>query len=88
LPSGLRILTNPYNRGYSYDQSLSYRYPYAINGQRSSFCVYKKHNYKIEYFARVVSRGDFQIEPVVIQSMKNPEFINVLRQDTRIVIGD
>ncbi|MGH2829526.1 MAG: Ig-like domain-containing protein [Actinomycetota bacterium] len=70
LPSGLRPVTRPYARGLE-DSGVSY--PYAVDGQRVSFCVYKDDKVRVlQYYARVIGTGTFTAEPAVIQSQRAP----------------
>ncbi|MBD3362830.1 hypothetical protein GF362_03865 [Candidatus Dojkabacteria bacterium] len=87
LPAGLKAVSSPYKRGYHYEEMYSYKHPYSIEGQRSSFCVYKNSRYKtIEYYARVVSKGTFKAETPIIQSMDDPTMVNYLDKSQEIVI--
>jgi hypothetical protein len=78
-PSGLR----PVMRPYAWDlQGLpgylsNVTYPYAVVGQRTSFCVYANDPYKrpVVYYARVLGKGAYTAEPAIIQSQRAPESI-------------
>jgi hypothetical protein len=73
LPSGLRAVSRPYRFGLQ-DQNLTY--PYAVEGQRVSFCAFKGGQARpIVYYARVVSAGSYLAEPAVVQSLRAPESI-------------
>jgi hypothetical protein len=77
LPSGLRPVTR-----FRHWDSVGFleSYPYAVVGQRVSFCVNKgmKTFYRpIVYYARVIGRGTYLAEPAIIQSQKAPESINI-----------
>lgn len=74
LPSGLRAVTRPFDRGI---EEANVSYPYAIEGQRVSFCVYKGRQPAIVYYARVTGRGTFTAEPATIQSQDGPERISL-----------
>lgn len=75
LPSGLRAVVRPYDRGI---EEPSITYPYAIEGQRVSFCVYKgARSQRIVYFARVVGRGTYTVEQALIQSQRAPGRVSV-----------
>ena len=83
LPSGLKAVTRPYAWGITDPNAF---YPYLIEGQRVSFCVYKSDRQPvIIYYARVTGRGEFEAEPAIIQSQKAPESINLSASD-RVVI--
>jgi hypothetical protein len=75
LPSGLKAVARPYDWGIT-DTNLAY--PYAIEGQRVSFCVYEGgYQSPLAYYARVIGKGTYTAEPAVIQSQKAPESINL-----------
>jgi hypothetical protein len=81
LPSGLR----PVTRLRNWDLVSFQWYPYAVRGQRVSFCVSKDamaHYLPIVYYARVVNKGTFLAEPAIIQSQKAPESINLTPAQT------
>jgi len=83
LPSGLKPVVSAYSYGVSSD---SYWYPYEINGQKVSFCVYKNNNSKvISYYARVISAGDFKAENALIQSQKAPSIFNLSSEGSVII---
>lgn len=75
LPSGLRPITSIYSFGLD---STKTWYPYEINGQKVSFCVGNGSKEKtINYYARVVSGGDFKAESALIQSLISPSVFNL-----------
>lgn len=72
LPSGLAPLAAGRD-WYTEPAGGSVEYPYEIEGQRVSWCVYttnRSHVYG--YAARVVSPGTYRWEPAVIQSEAAP----------------
>ncbi len=75
LPSGLKPITSVYSLGLD---STNIWYPYEINGQKVSFCLGKgsKDNV-INYYARVVSGGDYRAESALIQSLISPSVYNL-----------
>jgi hypothetical protein len=78
LPSGLRAVT----RTSAWDLLPEVSYPYRIEGQRVSFCVWKDALYRpIVYYARVVSAGEYTAEPAIIQSMQSAESVNLSNPD-------
>jgi alpha-2-macroglobulin len=80
VPSGLRPVTR-----YRRWDTLGAVYPYAVLGQRVSFCVSKEMKLfyqPIVYYARVVSKGTYVAEPAIIQSQKAPESINLSLPET------
>jgi len=75
LPSGLKPVTRPYDWGIT---GTNVAYPYAIEGQRVSFCVYRGDLQRpLVYYARVIGKGTYIAEPAVIQSQKAPESTNL-----------
>jgi hypothetical protein len=74
LPSGLKPVTNIYRYGLS---TTDIWYPYEINGQRVSFCIGKAQVDKpINYYARVISSGEYKAESALIQSLITPSVYN------------
>jgi hypothetical protein len=83
LPSGLKAVTRL--RAWGITES-GVSYPYLVDGQRVSFCVAKlSPDRTIKYYARVTGRGEFEVEPAIIQSQKAPESIN-LSASEKVVI--
>jgi hypothetical protein len=75
LPSGLRPVTRLWEHGLS---SPTVWYPYHVEGQRVSFCVYRGLQVvSIRYYARVIATGTYTAEPVVMQSQRAQESIAV-----------
>jgi hypothetical protein len=72
-PSGLV----PIQRSYSWpdaDIPAYTSWPYAIDGQRVSWCAWRDDPIRdFEYVARVVSPGTYRWEPAIIQSVAAPE---------------
>ena len=82
LPSGLRPVTAGRSRGLFFG-GLS---PYRIEGQRVSFCVFDTPRREDpQYYARVVSTGEYTAEPAVIQSMKSADSINLSALDQVVI---
>lgn len=78
LPSGLRPVTAGRRSGFP----LEGLFPYRVEGQRVSFCVFDTPvREDPKYYARVVSTGEYTAEPAVIQSMKSAESINLSARD-------
>ncbi len=74
LPSGLRPVTDLWAGGVT---DIDVSYPYAVDGQRVSFCAFRQGRQKpIVYYARVIGKGEYTAEPAVIQSQQTPESIN------------
>lgn len=75
LPSGLRPITSVYSFGLD---SANVWYPYEISGQKVSFCIGKGDKNKIiNYYARVVSGGDYHAESALIQSLISSSVYNL-----------
>jgi hypothetical protein len=75
LPSGLKAVSRL--RAWSVTDPNAF-YPYAVEGQRVSFCAYKQDpKPTIIYYARISGRGEFTAEPAIIQSQKAPESIGL-----------
>jgi hypothetical protein len=68
LPAGLRIVNKPYARDIP---TSDIWYPYEITGQKASFCVTKNNTKPVQYYARVVSQGEYKAEPAIIQSLQS-----------------
>jgi hypothetical protein len=85
LPSGLRASTStsdPVQMGPEEGR----RYPYAVVGQRVSFCVYADDGInKAVYYARVLNRGAFAAEPALLQSMLAPASLGVSAGDEVVI---
>jgi len=77
LPSGLKVVTSLFSRTL---ESKDISYPYSVDGQKVSFCVYKDSLKPIRYYARVVSPGQFRAENAIIQSMVSPSIFNLSDQ--------
>ena len=80
LPSALMPVTKFYYQNSSYD--CHYWYPYNQDGQMIKYRIdrdwknsYCGGNY-IKYYARAKNRGEYIAESAIIQSFKNPDFIN------------
>lgn len=87
LPSGLKIVTNPYLRGRSYDYCV--RYPYEVDGQSVKFYVGKSWLNSpqnscggfYKYYARVISPGTYTAEPALIESLRGSDIKNYSASD-------
>lgn len=76
LPSGLRPVARPFERGI--EEPVSY--PYSVEGHRVSWCAYQSMTDRvIVYYARVIGTGTFTVEPATIQSLTGPELITLTR---------
>jgi hypothetical protein len=73
-PSGLRPVSRTLR---PFDGLGEVLYPYIIDGQRVSFCAYRSDTYRpAEYWARVVTKGDYAAEPAIIQSQQSSTSFN------------
>lgn len=79
LPSGLKPVTQPYQRGITFvEEGTEADYPYAVDGQRVSFCVDRGRKGKpLTYFARVSGKGEFDAEPALIQAQRATASLNL-----------
>jgi len=74
LPSGLRLVSAPYQWGQEY--GCEYGHPYEVDGNRLKFRLYEGWGkycgaIYLKYYARVVSTGQYAAEPATIQSFKS-----------------
>jgi alpha-2-macroglobulin len=72
LPSGLKAVTRPSRYAFQPGSSPRYRliYPYLVDGQRVSFCVYKGGPATVSYFVRPSGKGEFIAEPALLQNQR------------------
>lgn len=86
LPSGLRPITKLSSWGISQSDQLEVTYPYETVGQRINFCTYRNSQQNpLVYYARVISKGEYVGEPVLIQSQNALDDLN-LGTETSIII--
>lgn len=93
LPSGLKPITRYYERGLpsgTYCDGIWY--PSIIEDNVVYFNIWKEFsayggcpNKTINYYARVVSKGQFKVNPAAIQSLKNLESINISAEQQVII---
>ena len=76
VPSGLRPVDQE-SSGYRYGTYGVRTYPVEINDQKVTFMIDKYHNQPIYYYARVVSKGTYKAEPVVLQSLRSLESMTI-----------
>jgi len=89
LPSGLKPITRIYERGIRESTICdSIWYPQKIVGNAVYFQIYKGFdnsimcaNRTLNYYARVVTKGIYRANPVMIQSMKDLNSLNVSGED-------
>jgi len=79
LPSGLSPMVKVYPKNIT--QDCHYFRPYNVEGQMVKYKIgrYRRNSFcggYIKYYARVKNRGVYKAEPAVIQSFRNPDFIN------------
>lgn len=86
LPSGMRPVTNLWQRGLAQNYQSCYQkgYPLAVDGNKVYFSAYHARDnkyecgtYVVEYYARTSSKGSFTAAPALIQSLKNYDSLNV-----------
>jgi hypothetical protein len=89
LPSGLKLITQPYYQKLSGGTVCDLIWPPAIvennivyfniwkGFNTSSYCT----NITLNYYARVVSRGSYKSNPALIQSLKDLESLNISSED-------
>lgn len=70
LPSGLRYLERPWSWGERINWSNYTTRATLVDGQRVTFWAGKKGQ-PIQYYARVVTAGEYRIEEAVLQDQKN-----------------
>jgi hypothetical protein len=71
-PSGLRPISRAQDPRQIYEPNQLY--PYIIDGQRVSFCAFRESPpYPAVYWARVVTPGEYAVEPAIMQSQQSPE---------------
>ncbi len=75
VPSGLRPITAQVSP-YAYTEGSDILLPYAIEGQRVSFCVWRDSKQIPTYGVRPVSKGLYLAEPASIQAQAAPESWN------------
>ncbi len=95
LPSGLKSINNLWQRGldYTYTNCSQKGRPLSINGNKIYFSAYQAAScpsYTIEYYARAATKGDFNANPPLIQSLKNYDSLNIgIGQKLKITsVGD
>ncbi len=85
LPSGLKPITDPYsvNKSFNYSCDNYIWYPNRIENNSVYFTTYNYPVYgnscsqpTINYFARVVSKGQFKANPALIQSVRDLDYLN------------
>ena len=81
LPSGLRAVTN-LQRTPIQPEIHYHLYPSDIEDQRITFVIWKNFPRPFFYYARVVSKGNYKAEPVLIQSLKSLGSTNISNENT------
>lgn len=72
LPSGLVVLSQPWQRGFGYERDVGY--PIEEFGQRVTF--FTDGNRAFHYYARVLTPGSFAAEPAILQGQTSRDAIN------------
>jgi hypothetical protein len=81
LPSGLRIVNQPYYSGIYQNLDDYIWYPYEVSGQQAKFCA-NKGSKPIVYYARVIGKGSYVAEQPTIQSLQSPRSFNIGVKET------
>lgn len=89
LPSGLKPITQIYRQGFPRETECNpIWYPSIVENNIVYFDIWKDFNKTqyctnrtLNYYARVVSRGNYQANPAIIQSMKDLESLNLSSKD-------
>lgn len=82
LPSGMKPITDPYTLGLDQGYNCLW-YPQKVVNNKLYFTVPKNFNTysqcepAIQYYARVVTKGDFTANPALIQSVLNQNDLNI-----------
>jgi len=85
LPSGLRPITRVYEKGLLGGSECDpIWYPAKIIDNSIYFNIYKEFdktkncsNRTVNYYARVVSKGSYKVNPAIIQSLKDLNSLNL-----------
>lgn len=80
LPSGLRPVTNLQRMPTQRDTYYYHLYPSSIEDQKVTFVIWKDFPRPFFYYARVVSKGEYKAEPVLIQSLESFESANISKE--------
>ncbi len=93
LPSGLRPITDLWQRGLStsYNQCSQKGYPVSVDGNKVYFSAYQPNScgkYTVEYYARAAAKGTFNVNPPLIQSLKNYDSLNVGQPQTIKILSN
>jgi len=91
LPSGLMPITKYYYGG-NYGSNCHRWYPYHSEGQKVKYIIWKGWNSNncsnyISYLARVKTKGEYKVEPTIIQSLENTDYINYDKTNSIININ-
>ncbi len=89
LPSGLRPITRIYEQRLSYGSECDpVWYPIKIIDNAVYFEIDKDFdrawsckNRTLNYYARVISKGNYQVNPAIIQSLKDLNSLNISSED-------
>ncbi len=93
LPSGLLPVTKYYRAYYGSTYGGCHAwYPYNSEGQKIKFMISKGWNNNkcgdyFSYLARVKTKGSYKVEPDIIQSMINPQYVNYDKNSSTIKIN-
>ncbi len=87
IPSGLSLVTSVYSP-YQWEEQKCVSYPVQVLEGRATFFVTQDSDYSCEgssrlvYYARVVTPGVYEAEPVYIRSTRDPETNNHSSSET------
>ena len=82
LPSGLRPTDREVTSQYDNRARV---FPIEINDQKVTFVINKDNTLPVYYYARVVSKGEYQAEPARLQSLRGLSSLT-LSDATRVTI--
>lgn len=86
LPAGLKPIENFWGRVPNYEKGV--RYPWDIEGQKVKFYTYYQSEYRNEpmvYYARVISKGEYNCEKTIIQNTKTRNTASFSEEDKIII---
>lgn len=86
LPAGLKPIENHWNRNIEYDGDS--RYPWDFEGQKVKFYTHSNSKYKnrpMVYYARVISKGEYNCERAVIKNTVAKDTASYTESDIIII---
>ncbi|MGE5675132.1 MAG: Ig-like domain-containing protein [Mycobacterium leprae] len=70
LPSGMRLLQNPWRFGVRTELSRFYQYPMEVDGQKVAFWA-SKDAYPVVFYARVTAPGEYAMEEATLHHQRS-----------------